>query len=201
MPPGPVIHPMRTFTLVEEQLTAGNQDAVFQHVFDNLRNVIICAILTFAGAVVIKFRANLVPSDPTINAAIGILLILTALFLCGWNMVNGYRKIVTSTRGIVKAAIFVLAFLIYGFLIFAMLQAWAMLQPKQSHIALSNAAVERIQPAPAPLTLTLDCSLDPGSPCIKSVVLMPYMVYQENMYDSSVAVFLIEEYVPWTDAL
>jgi hypothetical protein len=191
---------MRTFTLVEEQSTANDQDALFQHVFDNLRNVIICAILTLAGAGVIKFRASLEPLDSTINAAVGILLILTAFFLCGWNMANGYKKIVTSTRGTTKAGVYLLALLIYGFLIFAVLQAWAMLQAKQLHNPASDTAVERAQPAPAPFTLTLDCSLDPGSACIKSVVLVPYIAYQENMLDSS-AVFLIEGYIPWTDAL
>ena len=192
---------MRTFTLVEEQSAANDQDALFQHVFDNLRNVIICAILTLAGAGVIKFRANLEPLDSTINAAVGILLILTAFFLCGWNMANGYKRIVTSTRGTTKAGVCVLAFLIYGFLIFAVLQAWAMLQPKQSHIAASDPAVERAQPVPAPFTLTLDCSLDPGFACVKSVVLVPYIAYQENVPDSSAAVFLIEGYIPWTDVL
>lgn len=190
---------MRTFTLIEEQPAVYDQDALFQHVFDNLRNVIVCAILTLAGAGVIKFRVDLEPFGATINAAVGILLILTAFFLCGWNMVNGYKKIVISTQGTTKAGVYVLAFLVYGFLVFAVLQAWGMLQTKKLHTAVPGIAMEKAKHAPAPLTLTLDCSLDPASACTKNVVLVPYIAYQEDMRGSSAVTFLIEDYIPWTD--
>ncbi|SCX91315.1 hypothetical protein SAMN05216420_101315 [Nitrosospira sp. Nl5] len=192
---------MRTFILIEDQPATNDQDALFQHVFDNLRNVIICATLTLAGAGVIKFRTELEPFGATINAAVGILLILTAFFLCGWNMVNGYKRIVTSTQGTTKAGVYVLAFLVYGFLAFAVLQAWGMLQTKKLHTAVPAVAVERVKHAPAPFTLTLDCSLDPASACTKNVVLVPYTAYQEDMRNSSVVSFLIEDYIPWTDAV
>lgn len=192
---------MRTFTLIEEQPAVYDQDALFQHVFDNLTNVIICAILTLAGAGVIKFRADLEPLGATINAAVGILLILTAFFLCAWNMVNGYKKIVISTQGPIKAGVYVLAFLVYGFLAFAVLQAWGMFQTKKLYAAVPAIAVERVKYASTPLTLTLDCSLDPASACTKNVILVPSIAYPEDMSGSAVATFLIEDYIPWTDAI
>ncbi|MDQ3185409.1 MAG: hypothetical protein M3Q16_02890 [Pseudomonadota bacterium] len=197
---------MRTYTLVEEQeeqeeqFTANDQEALFRHVFDNLRNVITCAALTLAGAGIIKFREDLEPFGSNVNAAVGVLLIFTAFYLCGWNMVNGYKKIATSTQGKTKAGVCVLAFLVYGFLAFAALQAWAMLQTKQLYIATPGTAVGRVPDAPVSLSLTLDCSLDPKSTCTKSVVLAPYIGYPEDMLDSSVVTFLIEDYIPWTDA-
>jgi len=201
---------MRTFTLVEEEgeeadaeAEADDQDALFKHVFDNLRNALICAALALAGAGIIRWRADLEFFGSTINAAIGVLLILTAFFLCGWNIVNGCKNILTPARGATKIGLYVFASLVYGFLGFAVLQAWAMVQAKQLRIAAPDITVGRAQHGPVPLTLTLDCSLDPEVVCIKSVVLVPSITDQENQEDmlgSSVASFFIEGYIPWLEA-
>lgn len=196
---------MRTFIVIEDQeepeeeAEADDQHALFKHVFDNLRNTVICAVLALAGAGIIKYRRELEFFDSTINAAAGTLLILAVFFLCGWNMVNGYKKIVMSTKGTTRIGLYVLAFLLYGFLAFAVLQAWAMLQAKQPSITVPDTAVERTHGMHPPLGLTIDCSLDPESTCTKNVVLAPYSMNQGNALDSSVAIFLIDGYLPWKE--
>lgn len=209
---------MRTFTLIEEEegeetvVEAGGQDVLFKRVFDSIRNVIICAALAIAGAGVIKWRADLQFLGPTINYAIGILLILTALLLCIWNMVNGCKVILAPAKGTTKVGLYILGSFVYGFLGFALLQTWAMVQAKPLHMVASNITVARTQHAPAPVTLTLDCSLDPEAACIKSVVLVPQVTEvtevkevaeqekQEDMPRSSVASSFIEGYIPWSNA-
>jgi hypothetical protein len=204
---------MRTFTLIEEEegeetlAEAGDQDedALFKRVFDSIRNVIICAALAIAGAGVIKWRADLQFLGPTINAAIGILLILTALLLCIWNMVNGCKVILAPAKGTTKVGLYILGSFVYGFLGFALLQTWAMVQAKPLHMAASDITVARTQHNPASLTLTLDCSLDPEVACIKSVVLVPHVTEvtdkenQEDMPGSSIASSFIEGYIPWSN--
>ena len=203
---------MRTFTLIEEEegeetvAEAGGQDALFKRVFDSIRNVIICAALAIAGAGVIKWRADLQFFGPTINAAIGILLILTALLLCVWNMVNGCKVILAPAKGTAKVGLYILGSFVYGFLGFALLQTWAMVQAKPLHMMAPDITVARTQHNPAPVTLTLDCSLDPEVACIKSVVLVPHVTEvtdqqnQEDMLRSSVASSFIEGYIPWSNA-
>ena len=203
---------MRTFTLIEEEegeetvAEAGGQDALFKRVFDSIRNVIICAALAIAGAGVIKWRADLQFLGPTINYAIGILLILTALLLCIWNMVNGCKVILAPAKGATKVGLYILGSFVYGFLGFALLQTWAMVQAKPLHMAAPDITVARTQHTPAPVTLTLDCSLDPEVACIKSVVLVPHVTEvteqqsQEDMPRSSVASSFIEGYIPWSNA-
>ena len=199
---------MRTFTLVEEDGEEADpytddQDALFKHVFDNLRNALICAALALTGAGIIKWRADLEFFGSNINATIGILLIVTAFFLCGWNIVNGRRNILIRAGGGARVALYILASLVYGFLVFVVFQAWAMVQPKQLRIATSDIMIGKTQDGPVPLVLTLDCSLDPEIACIKSVVLLPPMTDQENREDmlgSSVASFFIEGYIPWLGA-
>ena len=203
---------MRTFTLIEEEegeetvAEAGGQDALFKRVFDSIRNVIICAALAIAAAGVIKWRADLQFFGPTINAAIGILLILTALLLCIWNMVNGCKVILAPAKGTAKVGLYILGSFVYGFLGFALLQTWAMVQAKPLHMMAPDITVARTQHNPAPVTLTLDCSLDPEVACIKSVVLVPHVTEvtdqqnQEDMLRSSVASSFIEGYIPWSNA-
>ena len=131
---------MRTFTLIEEEgeeteVEADDQDALFKRVFDSIRNVIICAALAIAGAGVIKWRADLQFLGPTINAAIGILLILIALLLCIWNMVHGCKVILAPAEGATKVGLYILGSFVYGFLAFALLQTWATVQAKPLHMA------------------------------------------------------------------
>ncbi len=199
---------MRTFTLVEEEgedadAEAADQDALFKHVFDHLRNALICAVLALAGAGIIKWRSDLEFFGSTINAAIGVLLILTTCFLCGWNIVKGCKNILMPARGATKVGLYLLASLVYGFLAFVAFQAWAMGQTKHSRMAAPDLMVGRAQHGLEPLTLTLDCSLDPEVACIKSVVLLPPMrnqEHQEDMPGSSVATFFIDGYIPWLGA-
>lgn len=198
---------MRTFTLVEEEeeeeeAEAGDQEVLFKHVFDNLRNTLICAALALAGAGIVKYREDLELFDSAINATVGILLILTSFFLCGWNTVDGYKKILLPARGATKAGLYILASLIYGFLAFAGLQAGAMFQPKQLQLTSLDIMAGREDP-PAFLTLTLDCSLDPEAECSKSVVLVSDLANQEIGEDRaglSVDPSLIEGYEFWPDA-
>lgn len=77
---------MHTFIMIEEEseeieAETGDRDALFKSVFDNIRNIIVCAALAIAGAGVIKWRADLHFFGPIINATIGILLIFIAFLL------------------------------------------------------------------------------------------------------------------------
>ena len=77
---------MHTFIIIEEEseeieAETGDRDALFKGVFDNIWNIIVCAALAIAGAGVIKWRADPHFFGPIIDAAIGILLIITAFLL------------------------------------------------------------------------------------------------------------------------
>jgi hypothetical protein len=198
---------MRTFTLVEEheeiEVEADDQDGRFRHIFDHLRNIMICAALALAGTGIVAYRAELQFFGSTLNAAVGILLILTSSVLGGWNIVEGYKKILAPAEGSAKIWLYVLTLLLYGFLAFVLLQAGAtMMQAKSPRATVSDIVADQVQ-TPVPLTLTLDCSLDPKATCTKSVIFISYIPdweYQEGILASSIESFFMGEPLTWPDA-
>lgn len=162
----------------------------------------ICAALALAGTGIVAYRAELQFFGSTLNAAVGILIILISLVLGGWNIVEGYKKILAPAEGSAKVWLYALTFLLYGFLAFVLLQAGAtMIQAKSPRATVSDIVTDQIH-TPVPLTLTLDCSLDPKATCTKSVIFTSYIPdweYQEGILTSSIESFFMGEPVTWPD--
>jgi hypothetical protein len=114
----------------EKKAEAEAQDALIKHVFDNLRNVIICVTLVLAGGAVIKYRAVL-PLGSTFNTVIGVLVILSAGGLFGWNMVHGVEKVIRPVKGTRKSWPLVLFASVYMFCVLTVFQALVRTQAEQ----------------------------------------------------------------------
>lgn len=82
----------------EKKAKAQAQDSLIQHVFDNLRNLVICATMVLAGGAVIKYSTEL-SLDSTFNVTIGTLVILAAFCLFSRNMVHGVVKLIRPVKG------------------------------------------------------------------------------------------------------
>ncbi len=107
----------------EEKRAKGEAtDLLIKHVFDNLRNVVICVTIALAGSAIIRYRTEL-PFGSTINLIIGLLVIAAAIFLFWWNMVHGVEKLIRPIKGTRKSWIFIPVAAVYMFSILAILQA------------------------------------------------------------------------------
>lgn len=111
----------------EKKANAEAHDSLIKHVFDNLRNAIICATIALAGGAVIKYRSDL-PFDSTFNLIIGSLVILAAFFLFTWNMVHGVEKLIRPVKGTRKSLLLIPFAMVYMFSIFAVFQSTIMNQ-------------------------------------------------------------------------
>lgn len=136
-------------TTEEKKAKADAQDALIKHVFDNLRNVLICATFTVAGGAVLKYRADLALGF-VFNTVIGVLVILTAFWLFTWNMIHGVEKFIRPIKGTKKAWLIVPFALVYMFSVFAIFQAWPRAQAEQMNKAAPKTVAERGAPLAAP---------------------------------------------------
>lgn len=124
----------------EKKANAEAHDSLIKHVFDNLRNAIICATIALAGGAVIKYRSDL-PFGSTFNLIIGLLVILAAFFLFTWNMVHGVEKLIRPVKGTKKSLLLIPFAMVYMFSIFAVFQSTIMNQSqqlKETHREASN---------------------------------------------------------------
>lgn len=134
----------------EKQLKAEGYDALIKHVFDNLRNLLICISLAIAGGAVFKYRADL-SFGSTANVIIGVLVIFTAIGLFGWNMLHGIDKLIRPVKGTRKAWRFVPFSVLYMFSVITVFQALVLLQtekqlrPQTNNVA-PNTVVKREAP-------------------------------------------------------
>lgn len=106
----------------EKKAKAEAQDSLIKHVFDNLRNVVICATMALAGGAVIKYSTEL-PLGSTFNVIIGTLVIIAAFCLFSWNMVHGVEKLIRPVKGTRKSWLLIPFAVVYMFSILAVFQA------------------------------------------------------------------------------
>ncbi|MDP4027550.1 MAG: hypothetical protein Q8P42_01075 [Gallionella sp.] len=90
-----------TSTHEERKARSDAQDALIKHVFDHLRNVLICVALIVASGAVLKYRADL-PFDSAFNIVISVLVFISACGLFVWNMIHGIEKIIRPVKGTKK---------------------------------------------------------------------------------------------------
>jgi hypothetical protein len=116
---------------MEEQLTAEEKkvkadahDALIKHVFDNVRNVLICTTFAVSGVAVLKYSAGLAFGSE-FNTAIGLLVFVSAFGLCVWNMLHGVEKLIRPIKGTRKAWLMVPFAIVYMLSVFAVFQAWS----------------------------------------------------------------------------
>lgn len=141
----------------EEQLKVEAQNALIKHVFDNLRNLLICISLTVGGLAVFKYRAAF-GLGSTINTIISGLIVLTALGLFLWNMFHGIRKFSRPVSGTKKALCMLPFALLYMFASITVFQALFQLQTDMQlrtqtteaapNITVKRAAPQAARPAP-----------------------------------------------------
>lgn len=117
----------------DKRLKDEARDGLIRHVFDNLRNLSLCIWLILAGGAVIKYNKVLYFPELT-NVIIGLLIIVAALGLGGWNMMHGVEKIIRPIVGTRKAFIAVPFAMMYFITVITIIQALMMLYAeKQLH--------------------------------------------------------------------
>jgi Kef-type K+ transport system membrane component KefB len=114
----------------EKKANSEALDASIKHVFDNLRNVIICATIALAGGAVIKYRLEL-PLGAKFNLIIGILVIVAAFVLFTWNMIHGVEKLIRPVKKTKKSWLLIPFAIVYMFSIFAVFQSTIIDQSQQ----------------------------------------------------------------------
>ena len=120
----------KIFTLEEKKAKSDAQDALIKHVFNHLRNILICVALTVAGGAVWKNSADL-PFNSTFNIATSVLIIISAFVLFTWNMIHGVEKIIRPVKGTNKAWRIVPFAVAYMLVIIVMFQAVTRAQIEQ----------------------------------------------------------------------
>jgi cytochrome c oxidase assembly factor CtaG len=106
----------------EKKANSEAHDSLIKHVFDNLRNVLICATIALAGGAVIKYRVEL-PFGSTFNLIIGVLVTLAAFSLFTWNMIHGVEKLIRPVKGTKIGWLLMPFAVVYMFSIFAVFQS------------------------------------------------------------------------------
>ncbi|MEQ1560591.1 MAG: hypothetical protein ABL933_16850 [Methyloglobulus sp.] len=106
------------------------RDELIKHVFDNLRNTIICVTLFFAGLAFYGHSADL-PLSPNINRFIGALIGGLAAFLFAWNMIHGGEKVIRPIKNARTKWLFLPLIATYLLLIFAIFGALSIMNFEQ----------------------------------------------------------------------
>lgn len=137
-------------TQEEKRLKAEAQDALIKHVFDNIRNLLICISLTIAGGAVFKYRSEM-QLGSTINVIVAVLVLLAASGLFAWNIHHGVEKLIRPVKGTKRAWLFAPLAMIYMFSVITVSQALLLLQTErqlrpQTNVVTSNTAHKRDAP-------------------------------------------------------
>lgn len=89
----------------EREIKWKNRDDLIKHVFDNLRNLIICVSLAFGGVAITEYQDAL-PFNPEFNSFLGGAVVILSFVLCVWNMIHGAEKLLRPIAGTKIALIF-----------------------------------------------------------------------------------------------
>lgn len=116
-------------------------DELIKFVFDNIRNVLICASLITAAAAVFRYRAEL-PLSGTWNGFLAIALAIAGMGLLSWNLIHGAATIARPYRTNRWRTLFVLVPLAAIY----MCTSWAILAALQRVQALNRPEVVITQP-------------------------------------------------------
>lgn len=116
-------------------------DALIKHVFDNIRNLLMCSSLAFAGGAAFKLRSE-VTINSTISGIIAAFVIFIAVGLLFWNMIHGIDKIIRPVKGTRKIWYYFPFMLLYVFSAIVVFEALLLLQSdKIRHDNVSNATL------------------------------------------------------------
>lgn len=137
----------KELTAEEKKAKADAHDILIKHVFDNLRNLFVCAMLALSGGAVLKYRVEL-PLGSSFNWGIGLLVVVAAVGLFGWNMLHGIEKLIRPVKGTRKIWLLVPFAVVYMFAVISIFQAWVIVQAEQQLRRVStqstpNISVER----------------------------------------------------------
>lgn len=104
----------------EREIKWKKKDELIKHVFDTLRNLLICVSLAFGGVAIIEYRDAL-PFNPEFNSFLGGAVVFLSFGLCVWNVIHGVEKLIRPIAGTKRAWIFLpiaFAYMIAGIFVF-----------------------------------------------------------------------------------
>lgn len=89
----------------EREIKWKKKDELIKHVFDTLRNLLICVSMAFGGVAIIEYRDAL-PFNSEFNLFLGGAVVFLSFALCVWNMNHGVEKLIRPIAGTKRAWIF-----------------------------------------------------------------------------------------------
>jgi hypothetical protein len=135
-------------TQEQKKVETDTHDVLIKHIFDNLRNIIICATFAVAGAAVVKHSATLA-LGAMVNIVLGSLVVISAVVLLGWNMIYGARKTISLIKGKKSVWLLLPFVMLYMFAVLAVFHAWSRVEVQQIFRTAPNTGVESDAPQAA----------------------------------------------------
>lgn len=111
----------------ETKIKAEARDALIKHVFDNLRNVLICATLGVGGVAIIK-HSSVLALGSMFNTFLGFFVLLSAIFLLAWNMGHGIERVTRPLKGKRNHWLAFPFAVVYALAVLAVFHAWSLVQ-------------------------------------------------------------------------